>query len=344
MRSRHALALLGLVAAAAVAAPVVLAQSNGKNVSPGKEVPPAVTAPAQATPARPATRGAAPAAPAQAAAPAAVPQGAPITAEHMAAHRAAYRLTLERARDNTQIAAANGAMLYEVLDACEGWTTRQRFTLTITDRDGQEIATTSDYSTYESKDGRLLRFSLTQTSQGAVSQRVTGEAEIGPDGSGVVRYTEPEAKEERLPPGTLLPTMHTIRALNAARAGQRILVAPLFDGTQAEGAQDTTTVLSDWQGPQPSQGERFPLLANLGSARMRVAFFSRDAGSGGGSGGGDDSGGRRDRQQGGGASTPDYEVSLRYFDNGVADELQMDFGDFVVHGRLEQLEAVPGGC
>ena len=136
MRPRHALALLGLVAAAAAAAPVVLAQSYGKNVSPGKEVPPAVTAPAQAAPARPATRGAAPAAPAQASAPAAVPQGTPITAEHMAAHRAAYRLTLERARDNTQIAAANGAMLYEVLDACEGWTTRQRFTLTITDRDG----------------------------------------------------------------------------------------------------------------------------------------------------------------------------------------------------------------
>lgn len=337
MRFRHALALLGLVAAAAAATPAVLAQSSGKNVSPAGKGGPAAAAPARpAAPAAPATRGTAPAAPAQAS-PAALAPGAPITAERMAAHRAAYRLTLDRARDNVQIAGATGAMLYEVVDACEGWTTRQRFTLTLTDRDGQEIETTSDYSTYESKDGRRLRFSLTQTSQGAVSQRVAGEAEIEPDGSGVVRYTEPEAKEERLPPGTLLPTMHTIRALNAARSGQRILVAPLFDGTQAEGAQDTTTVVSDWQEPRGGDiAERFPMLANLGSARMRVAFFPRSPR------GGEE--GRRDRNQGGGASTPDYEVSLRYFENGVADELKMDFGDFVVDGRLEQLQPVPGGC
>jgi hypothetical protein len=321
LRLAPALVLAGL--AVAVATSAVLAQSSGKNSGPRKG------APAAAAPA-------APAAPAAAATP-----GGPITAERMAAHRAAYRLTLDRARDNTQIAGATGAMLYEVVDACEGWATRQRFTLTLTDRDGQEIETTSDYSTFETKDGRRLRFSLTQTSQGAVSQRVSGDAELNADGTGRVRYTDPEAKEEVLPAGTLLPTVHTIRALNAARQGQRILVAPLFDGTQAEGAQDTTTVLSDWQGPLPSMAERFPLLADLGSARMRVAFFSR--GSAGGRGGSGDS--RRDQQQqGGGASTPDYEVSLRYFENGVADELKMDFGDFVVDGRMAELQPIPGGC
>jgi len=325
LRLASALVLAGLAGAAA---PAVLAQSSGKNVSPGTgKGDPAATQPAPA-PSPPATRGGA--------GPAAT-QGRPITAERMAAHRAAYRLTLDRVRDNTQIAAANGAMLYEVIDACEGWTTRQRFTLTLTDRDGQEIETTSDYSTFETKDGRQLRFSLTQTNQGAVSQRVSGEAELNADGTGRVRYVDPEAKEETLPAGTLLPTVHTIRALNAAREGQRILVAPLFDGTQAEGAQDTTTVISDWQGPQAATAGRFPLLADLGSARMRVAFFSRSpAGRGGES--------RRDQQQGGGASTPDYEVSLRYFENGVADELKMDFGDFVVDGRMAELQPVPGGC
>ena len=68
-----------------------------------------------------------------------------------------------------------------------------------------------------------------------------------------------------------LPTVHTIRSLNAARQGQRILVAPLFDGTQAEGAQDTTTVMSDWQGPLPGMAERFPMLAELGSARGHLS-------------------------------------------------------------------------
>lgn len=254
---------------------------------------------------------------------AAEPRAAEPGAEAMAAHRAAYRLELDRTRDNSNVVRAEGAMLYEVVDACDGWATRQRFTLTLTDRDGQEVETASDYSTYESKDGRRLRFSLTQTSQGAVSQRVAGEAEVTPRG-GTVRYTEPEAKQLPLPAGTLLPMQHTIRALAAARAGTRMLLLPLFDGTSPDGAQDTTTVIAGWQGPLPNP--RFPALAQLGSARMRIAFFDRDQASGGG------------------ANAPDYEVGLRYYANGVADELNMDFGEFSVSGRMQELTLLPGGC
>src|SRR3954454_23726267 len=134
----------------------------------------------------------------------------------MVGHRAAYRLTLDRVRDNSDIARAEGVMLYEVIDACDGWATRQRFQLTLTDRDGTDVETTSDYSTYETKDGRSIRFSLTQTSQGAVSQRISGEAEVTPEG-GTVRYVDPEAKQVQLPPGTLLPMLHTIRTLAASR-------------------------------------------------------------------------------------------------------------------------------
>ena len=61
---------------------------------------------------------------------------------------------------------------------------------------------------------------------------------------------------------------------------------------------------------------------------MRVAFFDRG----------------NDAKSGGGASAPDYEVGLRYFENGVADELKMEFGEFSVNGRMEELAILPGGC
>lgn len=260
------------------------------------------------------------------------PQAAEPGVEAMVGHRAAYRLSLDRVRDNSDIARAEGAMLYEVVDACDGWATRQRFQLRLTDRDGQDVETTSDYSTYETKDGRSIRFSLTQTSQGAVSQRIAGEATVTAEG-GTVTYTDPEPKQETLPSGTLLPMLHTIRSLAAARAGSRMLVVPLFDGTSPDGAQDTTTVISAWQPPQgTAQGSvqaagRFPALAQLGSARMRVAFFDRNPSG-----------------SSGGASAPDYEVGLRYFENGVADELKMEFGEFTVDGRLQELALLPNPC
>lgn len=255
-----------------------------------------------------------------------VPQGQPIEARHLLAHRAAYRLTLDRARDGSDIQAASGAMAYEMLDACDGWTTRQRFQLTLSDRDGQDVETTSDYSTWESKDGTRMRFSLTQTSQGAVSQRLQGEAQITPEG-GTVRYEGAEPRELRLPQGTVLPNMHTILTLNAARQGQRLVAIPLFDGTSAHGAQDSTTVMGPWTAP--AAVERFPLLSPLGSVRMRIAFFERNPSG---------------ERSAGGASTPDYEVSLRYWENGVADEMKMEFGEFSVDARMVELQPIPSPC
>jgi len=243
--------------------------------------------------------------------------------DRMAPHRAAYRLDLHQARDSG-ISAVQGAMLFEVADACEGWATRQRLTMTITDRDGDDVETVSDYATFEAKDAARFRFSLTQMSQGAVSQRVSGEATLGPDGAGRVAFQEPAGREEVLPAGTLLPMRHTALATETARLGRRILVAPLFDGTSDEGAQDTTTIISAWA--EPARPLRFRLLEGQGSARMRIAFFDRDASASGG------------------ASQPDYEVGLRYFANGVADELVMDFGEFSVSGRLLELVPLPGGC
>jgi hypothetical protein len=268
---------------------------------------------------------------AQAPAPAATPnagqapaQAGPMLegAQAMAAHRAAYRLSLDSVRSDGQIVQAQGAMLFEVRDACDGWTTRQRLTLNVVDKAGDTVETGSDYSTWESKDGKRLRFTLTQMAQGAVTQRVSGEAEVDGDKGGTVRYEQPETQEMTLPPGTLLPMAHTIRTLALAKAGQKMLNVPLFDGTNDDGAQDSTTLLSAWMPPQANP--RFPLLANQPSARMRIAFFNRDASAG--------------------ASTPSYEVGLRYFANGIADEMKMDFGDFVMDGKLETLEPLPHDC
>jgi len=93
-------------------------------------------------------------------APAATAPLAPLTARALASHRGIYSLTLDRARENAGIVEVSGAMLYELIDACESWTTRQRFTMTLRNREGTELETGSDYATLESMDGKNLRFSL----------------------------------------------------------------------------------------------------------------------------------------------------------------------------------------
>ena len=249
----------------------------------------------------------------------AMPATAADKAAPLAAHHALYQLSLEQAR-GSDVAGASGTMAYEVLDACDGWATRQRLEMTVTNRDGQDIRMLSDYTTWESKDGLSMRFRMRQTTDSAVTSEVAGNATLERSGGGgQVRYSAPEATTRQLPLGTLFPMAHTEAILAAAHAGKKFIALPLFDGTSEKGAQDSSVAIVNWSG---AKAGRWPDLSALASGRVRVAFFDHDASS----------------QQ------PDYEVGMRYWDNGVADDLSMDFGDFIMKGTLSQLAVLPPGC
>lgn len=237
----------------------------------------------------------------------------------LAAHRALYSLTLGNARDSDVI-AARGSMGYEVLDACDGWAVRQRLDMLVTNTDGQDIHMVSDYATWESKDGTKLRFHMKQTTDTAVTAQTDGEASLErPGGPGVARYTLPKASVVDLPAGTLFPMAHTAAIIAAAEAGKRLIALPLFDGTDDNGAEDTSIVIIDWKPPFATE---WPLLSKLPSTRVRIAFFDRNPGT----------------------MTPSYQVGMRYWQNGVADDMQMDFGDFDMNAKLTKLTPVPHRC
>lgn len=253
-----------------------------------------------------------------------------------AAHRALYELKLGQTRGD--VSNARGTMAYEVTDACDGWATRQRLAMTITNRDGQEIEMVSDYATWESKDGLSMRFRMKQTTDTAVTEQAEGDATIeAPGGAGTIRYTVPEEKRMEMPKGTVFPMAHTEAILAAAAAGKKFIVLPIFDGTGDKGAQDSSVAIISWNQPgmgagaAPAAGSAAadPALTALASGRVRIAFFDRTKPQGSG-----------DKP----AGSPDYEVGMKYWANGVADDLTMDFSDFVMLGRLREFAVQPPHC
>jgi hypothetical protein len=236
----------------------------------------------------------------------------------LAAHKALYALTLERARGD--VVAARGTMGYEVLDACDGWAVRQRLDMHVTNGEGQNIEMVSDYATWEAKDGRRLRFHMKQTTEEAVTSQTDGEATITPDGRpGVVRYTKPHPASVELPRRTLFPMAHTAAIIEAAREGRRFMNLPLFDGTSETGAEDSAVVITQRSKPEPT---RWPALSKLPSTRVHVAFYDWDSND----------------------MLPDFQVGMRYWDNGVADDMTMDFGEFVMHAKLTEFAPQPRHC
>jgi hypothetical protein len=240
-------------------------------------------------------------------------------ASALAAHKALYTLTLDKTKGG-EIVAARGTMGYEVTDACDGWAVRQRLKMNITNADGQEIVMTSDYATWESKNGLKFRFHVRQTTDDAVTSQTDGDASLTKlGGPGEARYTSPRTQTVPLPTGTMFPMMHTAAIIAAAKDKKRFLALPLFDGTDDDGVEDSFIVILDWNAPAPT---KWPALSSLPSTRVHLSFF--------------------DHQET--AITPGYEVSMRYWENGVADAMKMDFGDFVMDAKMTEFALQPRRC
>jgi hypothetical protein len=235
------------------------------------------------------------------------------------AHKALYTLTLDSATGNDVI-AARGTMGYEVTDACDGWAVRQRLRMTITNGEGQNIEMASDYATWESKDGLKFRYHMRQTTDTAVTSQTDGEALLQKLGSvGEAHYTSPHETTSRLPAGTMFPMAHTAAIIAAARDKKHFLSLPLFDGTDENGVEDSFIVLLDWKSPMQT---KWPALSPLPSTRVNIAFFDHAPTT----------------------VTPTYEVAMRYWENGVADDMKMNFGDFVMGAKLKEFAPQSHRC
>jgi hypothetical protein len=241
------------------------------------------------------------------------------------AHHALYTLTFDPKATNTEqsgsdIVGARGTMGYEVIDACDGWAVRQKLQMTVTNSDGKDVRMLSDYTTWESKDGLKFRFHMTQMTDSNVTSQTDGDASLtAAGGTGEAHYIHPREQTKILPAGTYFPTAHTVAILEAARAGKKFMAVPLFDGTDDAGTEDSSIAIVDWKPPFKTS---YPALTTLPSARVRLAFFDRAPGT----------------------TTPTYQVGLRYWENGVADDMQMDFGDFVMDAKMTEFNAQPKRC
>ena len=249
---------------------------------------------------------------------AAATPGIAASAIELAAHHAVYDLTLGAGRGG--VVGASGRMTYDVIDACSAWAVQQRLELDVASNDGSSVHSVSDYTTWESKDGRVLRFRLHEMTGGEVTTDLAGEAHLDrPGGAGMAVYTRPRPARVPLPAGTFFPMAQNRAIIAAAIAGKRVIAMPLFDGTNPDGAQNSTVALARWGAPYDTP---WPGLKTLASGRVHIGFFDRTPA----------------------AMEPSMQVGMRYFANGVADGIALDFGDFMLDGRLVVLDLRPARC
>ncbi len=239
----------------------------------------------------------------------------------MAPHQATYRMSLASTQSGSGIVGANGTMSYKFADACDGWTVENRIAVTYAYSEGGQAQTSTDFVTWESKDGLRYRFRVRNSRDGQVTDEIEGTAELrGKGQGGVARFTRPEAMTVALPKGTLFPTEHTVRLMDAARAGRRSLLRVVFDGSDTEGPYDVNALIGP---PSPQESNPASPLLEARAWPMSLAFFPVASAD----------------------PAPDFEMRLNYHANGVAEDVVQSFKNFSLMGRLETIEALPRrGC
>lgn len=247
------------------------------------------------------------------------PPAAAAASIELVPHRAIYSMKLAGSRSGSAMADARGAMYVEWAESCDGWTVTQRVRLTLVTAEGDNSETDSNYSSWESKDGRDFRFTVRNLLDGKLSEELRGEASLGANaGPGEARFATPAGTRFDLPKASVFPTEHTVQLIEAARAGGKHLSRVIFDGASLDGPLEVNAVIGGKAEGAVAADGAGKLTAGP-SWRMRMAFFPLSSQ----------------------AATPEYEVGVRLFDNGVADAFLLDYGGYSVAANLEKLEALP---
>lgn len=246
----------------------------------------------------------------------------------LAPHRAVYDMTLERSGTSAGISALTGRMVFEIKgNACSGYEQSMRFVTETLDPSGKSSVTDQRSTFFEDADRRQFRFETDQYRDDRLTEKTKGRARRAnqPDRL-TVDINSPEKKVLNITRPVLFPVEHSVKLLEAAKAGDKLFTVDLFDGSEkGEKVYTTTAAVGDRKPPginaslaaEPSAKS----LDKLAAWPISLSYFDVDQK-------------RRD-------AVPNYELSFLYFENGVSRKLFIDYGSFSMSGRLVKLIMLP---
>lgn len=240
--------------------------------------------------------------------------GAAAMADGLVPHTAHYTMKLLSARGGSGIDAVTGDMAIRWEGDCAGWTMSNRTVFDVTYAGGDSVRVTMDASTWEAAAGDRYTFLVRTLFNDKESERIEGKARLE-NGHGIAEFSLPKAKKIDLPAGTMFPTTHTRMVLKAAGETPEIIRATVFDGFTDGGAQFVNAIVGKRLTDRAGRPSAFPELQKQPAWNVSLAFFDAEKES----------------------AEPDSEIRIKITRTGIAELMEMDFGDFRLLAELKEL-------
>lgn len=241
-------------------------------------------------------------------------------------HKALYDIKMVSKHSGAQIVNISGQMYYEWKETCDAWSSDHHFNLLYEYADSPAMNITSDFTAYETFDGKTLHFNSRRKQDGTLFQELRGVANIaGPSEegrAGKATYTVPEGLSFDLPAETLFPMAHTLELVKRMKSGDKFYPAVIFDGSDEEGPVAINTFI----GKRITATEEINMTEKINeklldspARKMRMAFFPL----------------ANDNAE------SDYEMDIIFHENGIVSNMLVEYKKFSVEQTLVALEEVP---
>lgn len=248
----------------------------------------------------------------------------PIASVKLAPHRAIYEMRLGDVRQGTAITEVTGRMVFEITGSeCEGYTQNMRFVMNMSNRDGSATLTDMRSSSWEDALARRYRFNVTNYKDQELEDSTNGTAVIEDGKDGIkINLQKPRQAEVKLQGQIAFPVQHSRMLIAAAREGKDSIESDVYDGSdKGEKVYSTTALIGKQRkglGNESSNVKNGAKLKDLASWPMTISYFDKG----------------KDKTD----ALPVYEISFLFLENGVSDNLVIDYGEFTIKGNLAEIE------
>jgi hypothetical protein len=251
------------------------------------------------------------------------PALAQSAAAPFAAHRAVYDLTLLKSTGASAPASARGRIAFDFSgSACDGFVTTFRQVTEMQPNEGEARTSDMRSTTWEDGPGKVLRFKIETMVNGRLSEVTDGTAQKADDGEALsIDLRSPKRAKQDIATAPLFPTEQARHLVAAAKAGKTTYEAKVFDGSDGGmKIYDTLTVIGAQATTAPSdEALHAGAMASMPRWPVVVSYFEQDKPDG----------------------TPNYVLAFDLYENGVSGNLRLDYGDFVLAGKMSKFELMP---
>ncbi|MDH5750065.1 MAG: cell envelope integrity EipB family protein [Rhodospirillales bacterium] len=245
---------------------------------------------------------------------------APAFAVELVPHRAIYKMVLNSAQQGSGINDVQGAMLYRVEEVCDGWTSETKTLMRMYYEGDRQLDSVWSFANWESKDGLSYKFSTRNARDGETLESLKGDVSLKKAGdASTAVFTQPSGLSIPLPKGTMFPTQYLISLIKAAQQGRKFLLKVVFDGSSTDNPFTVNAVIKEIPADQRKRQAESAGLEDRRAWQIWMAFYAVKSKK----------------------SAPDFELSVRYREDGVSDFIMQDFGNFSLNITLQDYETLP---